>query len=417
MTLPTCMRYAVDLFRQADTASSAMAPASHPPRWAIPLVAGLAAPIGLYMTFIFLGAFPFFQRHFLYAHKINTLFWHDVNKPEYWGFARNQVTPFSLDTADGESLFAWHILPLPTYLRNEDKLQAAPAGFSKDFAATESFKILHDDPKARLVICFHGNAGHVAQGFRPGSYHTLTDTSTYHVLAIDYRGFGKSTGAPNEAGLINDGTAAVDWAINVAKVPPSRIVIMGQSLGTAVTSAVAEHYAMQGIEFAGVILVAGFSNLPTLLSRYTAGGVIPVLSPMRSIPPLLRFVQSFIVDKWRSSDRLSTVVGLTRTRLRLSLIHAKNDMEIPYSETDTLFRSAASSLIGSELDDEDFAEWKKQNTVLREDGTFVAEVKGDHDVIIREELVPYGGHNDVMLSSPVALAVMRSFGLHSEDAP
>lgn len=213
----------------------------------------------------------------------------------------------------------------------------------------------------------------------------------------------------------------------MAKVPPSRIVIMGQSLGTAVTAGVAEHYAMQGIEFAGVILVAGFSNLPTLLSRYTAAGYIPVLSPLRSVPPLLRYFQSFVVDKWKSSERLATVVGLTRTRLRLTLIHAKNDVEIPCTESDTLFRTASGSLIGTELDDDEFAEWKKERTVLREDGTFIAVAKGDHDVVIREELVPYGGeylslsndayvlmkigHNNVMMSSPVALAVMRSFGL------
>ncbi len=45
------------------------------------------------------------------------------------------------------------------------------------------------------------NAGHVAQGIRPASYHALTDTSNYHVLAIDYRGFGHSSGSPTEAGL------------------------------------------------------------------------------------------------------------------------------------------------------------------------------------------------------------------------
>jgi hypothetical protein len=64
----------------------------------------------------------------------------------------NQVTPFSIETADGESLYAWHIMPLPTYLKNEDKLQAEPHGFVKDFTSTESFKVLRKDPNARLVI-------------------------------------------------------------------------------------------------------------------------------------------------------------------------------------------------------------------------------------------------------------------------
>ncbi|KAI1500195.1 Alpha/Beta hydrolase protein [Biscogniauxia marginata] len=385
-------------------------------QWAIPLAVSLGVPLSLYVTFILLGAFPFFQRHFLYAHRFNTLFWHDIDRPEYWGFARNQVTPFSLKTVDGETLYAWHILPLATYLKHEGTLQSDPATITSDITKTKSFKILREDPRARLVISFHGNAGHIAQAMRPSSFHTLTDTSNYHVLTIDYRGFGRSTGTPSEDGLIRDGATVVDWAMHVAGVPSNRIVIMGQSLGTAVTSGVAEHFAMQGIEFAGVILVAGFSNLPTLLSTYSAAGFIPVLSPVRSIPPLLRFFQGFIVDKWMSADRLAKLVRLTRTRLRLTLIHAKNDLEIPCHESDRLFKSATKAIINENMDDEQFLAWKEQRTTSRDDGTFISVAKAAPNIVIREELVPYGGHNDVMLSSPVALAVMRSFELDTNES-
>ncbi|KAI1448898.1 alpha/beta-hydrolase [Annulohypoxylon stygium] len=387
-------------------------------RWAISLSVSLGIPVALYVTFILLGAFPFFQRHFLYAHRAHTLFYHNIDQPEYWGFARNQVTPFSITTSDGEALYAWHILPLPTYLKHENTLQTQQPGFSSDITRTESFKLLRDDPEARLVIYFHGNAGHVAQRIRPNSYHTLTDSSHYHVLAIDYRGFGKSTGTPSEDGLICDGIAAVDWAVDIAGVPSSRIVILGHSLGTAVASGIAEHYAMQGVEFAGVILVAGFSNLQTLVSTYAAAGFIPVLSPIRAFPPLLRFFQSFIVDKWKSADRLSHLVKLSQTklrsRLRLTLIHARNDLDIPYHESDALFKYSSIAAVDEEFDnddDEGFLTWKEQRTSRREDGSFVAIVEVGPDIIIRQELLSYGGHNNVMMSSAISLAVMRSFGL------
>ncbi|KAI2463486.1 alpha/beta-hydrolase [Annulohypoxylon bovei var. microspora] len=385
--------------------------ASRASRWAIPLSVSLGIPIGLYVGFILLGAFPFFQRHFLYAHRVNTLFWHNIDMPEYWGFAKNQVTPFSLTTLDGESLYAWHILPLPTYLKHENILQAQQSGFSGDIIKTESFKLLKNDPEARLVIYFHGNAGHIAQRFRPDSYHTLTDSSRYHVLAVDYRGFGKSTGTPSEEGLIQDGVTAVDWAMDIADIPASQIVILGHSLGTAVASGTVEHFAMQGIEFAGVILVAGFSNLPTLVSTYAAAGFIPILSPIRAFPPLLRLFQSFIVDKWNSADRLAHVVSLTRTRLRLTFIHAKNDLDISCQESDKLFKSASSASVDEGLDNEEFLSWKEQRTLRGEGGTFIVVVKAEPDTIIKQELVPYGGHNNVMMSSAVSLAVMRSFGL------
>lgn len=69
------------------------------------------------------------------------------------------MTPFSLTTVDEETIYAWHILPLPTYVRHEDKLQAQQPGFSDDITKTASFKLLKDDPEARLVIYCEKHAG------------------------------------------------------------------------------------------------------------------------------------------------------------------------------------------------------------------------------------------------------------------
>lgn len=179
--------------------------------------------------------------------------------------------------------------------------------------------------------------------------------------------------------------------MNVAGVPSDRIVVMGHSLGTAVTSGVVEHFATRGIDFAGVVLIAGFSNVPTLLSSYSGAGFIPVLSPLRPIPPLLRLFQSFIIDKWESANRLAGIVRLTHGRLRLTLIHAKNDLEIPSHESDTLFKSAANATIDRVLDDKEFLLWKQQKTTQYDDGTFISIVKAEPDITIRQELVPYGG--------------------------
>ena len=64
----------------------------------------------------------------------------------------NQVTPFSLKTCDGQTLYAWHILPLPLYARHEETLAAQSTGVSADITKTENFKLLRDDPEARLII-------------------------------------------------------------------------------------------------------------------------------------------------------------------------------------------------------------------------------------------------------------------------
>lgn len=64
----------------------------------------------------------------------------------------NQVTPFGLKTSDDETIYAWHIMPLPLYLQNEAVVSKQVLGYSEDFTATESFRLLKEDPEARLVL-------------------------------------------------------------------------------------------------------------------------------------------------------------------------------------------------------------------------------------------------------------------------
>jgi len=248
----------------------------------------------------------------------------------------------------------------------------------------------------------------------------------YHVIAIDYRGFGHSTGSPTEEGLIQDGVSLVEFALHVAKVPPSQIVIYGQSLGTAVASGVAEHFINQGVEFAGVVLVAPFSSLADMLADYRISGYVPVLTPVKAWPGLLRWFQSFVVDKWRSVDRLANVVRLTQTRLRLTFVHAKNDMDIPCDESNKLFKAAVNATVPGGFDSEGFENLKEAHTVHRGKDAFVSTWTADPNIVIRHEQFQYGGmsehasspescanarlgHNDITGFSPVALAIMRSF--------
>ncbi|KJZ78156.1 hypothetical protein HIM_02194 [Hirsutella minnesotensis 3608] len=368
----------------------------------------VAGPYILYTAFLALLASPLIQRHALYAHKINTLRWSDVNRPEKWGFASNQVTPFNLNTTDGESVYAWHITPLPLYLKNEARLTRQPQGLSSNFAETESFQLMKEDPETKIILYFHGNAGHIAQAFRPYTYHALTDTSSYHLVAIDYRGFGLSTGIPSEEGLIQDASALVEWATKVAGISPSRIVLIGHSLGTAVVSGVAERYAAMGIEFAGIVLVAAFSDLSSLLSGYRIGGLIPILGPFASWPAFVRLLDRFVVDKWNSANRLDSIVRNTKTRLRLNLVHAANDKEIPWTEDNRLFRAVVNSTTGA-LHDDKFSEWKEERTVHKGDDAFVTTWRAEPDIIVRQELFPYGSHDPIVGFAPMTLAVMRSF--------
>jgi fermentation-respiration switch protein FrsA (DUF1100 family) len=65
-------------------------------------------------------------------------------------------------------------------------------------------------PDARgAVLHLHGNAGNIA--CRWDAYDDLRDRLRVCVLALDYRGYGKSQGRPHEAGLVQDAEAARAW--------------------------------------------------------------------------------------------------------------------------------------------------------------------------------------------------------------
>ena len=118
---------------------------------------------------------------------------------------------------------------------------------------------------------------------------------------------------------------------------------MGQSLGTAVATAAVEHFASQyGMDFAGLVLVAGFLDLPTLLRTYAIGGFVPLLSPLKLYPKVQKFFASKAVDLWPTAARLANWVR-SSPRLNLHLVHAEDDWEIASSHSDALFYAAANA--------------------------------------------------------------------------
>ncbi len=246
--------------------------------------------LSLYAGLLGLLTTSSFQAHVVYLHKFQMTWFKDLDVPETFGFLRNQVTPFSINTSTGDLLYSWHVLPVELYRQHEAALIAEASNFVLDVTSRLAFKLLRDDPDARLILHLHGAAGTVGSGYRVPNYRALSAGQPHkiHVLTFDYRGFGRSPGAPTERGLCLDAIAVVDWATKVAEIPPSRILIFGQSLGTAVSLTVMEYYALKSppVVFAGTILVAPFTDVATLVATYRVAGSVPILSPLARFPLL-----------------------------------------------------------------------------------------------------------------------------------
>ncbi|KAE9378785.1 alpha/beta-hydrolase [Stipitochalara longipes BDJ] len=374
-----------------------------------------AIVVGLYAGLLGLLSTPTFQKHVVYLHKIQMTWFKDLNVPESFGFMRNQVTPFFLESSDGEKLYAWHILPVELYRKHEIALLEEPVGFVSDVTSRSAFKLLRDDPKARLILHFHGAAGTVGSGYRVPNYRALSagQPGKIHVLTFDYRGYGKSTGTPSEDGLLLDAHTVLDWAMNVAGIPPSRILVFAQSMGTAVSVAISSYFALKSppVIFAGTVLVAPFIDAATLASSYRLGGIIPLLSPIARFPLLFTYLQRFMRDKWSTKDRIAQYIRANEVnaeKYRMILIHAEDDYDVPWDHTTTLFWHAVNATTPVGISYDELEEKKNES---KKDLGAAGSVMEWHTKYgtIREEILKTGLHDVVMGNPVITMAVMRIF--------
>ena len=167
-------------------------------------------------------------------------------------------------------------------------------------------------PRERGVIHFsHGNAGNIS--YRIDSlriFHALG----WSVLIYDYRGYGLSEGAPDEAGTYQDAEAAWRHLTESRGYRPEEIVLFGRSLGGAVAAELAGRVGP-----AGLIVESSFTSVPEL-----AAELYPYLPARR----LARY-------------HYDTRARLADYRGPLLMVHSRDDEIIPFAHGERLLAAAA----------------------------------------------------------------------------
>jgi uncharacterized protein len=177
-----------------------------------------------------------------------------------------------LDTVDGERVVAWHVPP-----REQQP----------------------------VVLYFHGNGASLR--WRVDRFRALIADGS-GLVALSYRGYGGSSGRPTEAGLINDALAAYDFARG--RYQPQRIVLWGESLGSAVAVALAAEHPV-----GHVILQSPFTSaLDVAMHRYW---FVPVRMLMK--------------DQFRTDLRIGKIT------VPVLVLHGDRDAVVPIRLGERLF--------------------------------------------------------------------------------
>jgi pimeloyl-ACP methyl ester carboxylesterase len=106
--------------------------------------------------------------------------------------------------------------------------------------------------RGHVLLC-HGNAGNI--GDRVVHADLLT-AGGFDVLLFDPRGYGRSSGSPDEEGTYTDARAALGRLRARPEVDPSRIVYLGESLGGAVAVELAQAHPPSAL-----VLLSAFTSV------------------------------------------------------------------------------------------------------------------------------------------------------------
>lgn len=112
------------------------------------------------------------------------------------------------------------------------------------------------------VLMFHGNAGNI--GHRLPIARMIINFIGCNVFMLEYRGYGLSTGEPDEKGLMIDAQTALDYLRDRAETASHKIIVYGQSLGGAVSIKLVSKNQNRG-DIVGLILENTFLSMRSLI--------------------------------------------------------------------------------------------------------------------------------------------------------
>ena len=168
-------------------------------------------------------------------------------------------------------------------------------------------------PQARTwLVYLHGNAATVASRVNIARYGELRALGL-NVLAPEYRGFAGLDGVPSEASTARDARAAYDYLVERLQVAPTRVVVYGWSLG----SAVAVHLAAEA-PAAAVILEGAPASLVAIGQQQYP--LFPIRLVMR--------------------NPFESITRIDRIHAPLLFLHSPEDTIIPIGEGRRLYEAA-----------------------------------------------------------------------------
>ena len=163
----------------------------------------------------------------------------------------------------------------------------------------------------KTILFLHGNAGNLDNRIDKLNFLGNMDIN---FLIISWRGYSGNPGNPSETGLYKDALGGIEW-LNKKGISNDRIILYGESLGTAITTEVA-----QNENFAGIILEAPFTSMVDMGQK-----IYPIFP-----------VKFLLKDKYESKNKIKNIKSL------ILVLHGRKDKIVPFYMGEKIFEMANS---------------------------------------------------------------------------
>ena len=163
----------------------------------------------------------------------------------------------------------------------------------------------------KTILFLHGNAGNLDNRIDKLNFLGNMDIN---FLIISWRGYSGNPGNPSETGLYKDALGGIEW-LNKKGISNDRIILYGESLGTAITTEVA-----QNENFAGIILEAPFTSMVDMGQK-----IYPIFP-----------VKFLLKDKCESKNKIKNI------KSPILVLHGRKDKIVPFYMGEKIFEMANS---------------------------------------------------------------------------
>lgn len=183
---------------------------------------------------------------------------------------------------------------------------------TKDGVNIECCRVNGETKHSKTILLFHGNGGNLST--RRDLLSFLESGLDCNIVCFDYRGYGRSTGTPFEAGIMMDVEAVLDMMKAIYDPP---YIFFGRSLGGSVASKAASLY-------------------PNLVSHLILDNAFESVISMTA-PNLRILANPFLKNCWRTDRYLKEV------NVPVMIIVSTEDEIVPPEHGERLFKACTSA--------------------------------------------------------------------------